>query len=103
MDKKLCCFSETPVSNYCTDYVPDTESSVIALDGDSGHGFKMATISGNWVTELIAKGKQDETRSQWLTVTEYVSQWGDSVNWKEGQGAEWGELIGRESKVAAKL
>ncbi|KAE8369007.1 FAD dependent oxidoreductase [Aspergillus caelatus] len=103
VDKKLCWFSDTPDSNYCIDFVPGTEKSVIALNGDSGHGFKMMPIFGKWVTELIAKGKQDEPRWQWRTPSEIASHWGESVSWRVGQGAEWRELIRAESKGAAKL
>lgn len=101
VDKKLCWFSDTADSNYCIDFVPGSNNSVIVLSGDSGHGFKMMPIFGKWVTDLIVKGRQSEARWKWRNPSENASQWGDSVSWRVGQGAELSELVGLDARVAS--
>ncbi|KPI35099.1 L-saccharopine oxidase [Cyphellophora attinorum] len=56
VDQKMCWFSDTSDSEYCVDFVPDTDQSVIVLAGDSGHGFSMSPFRkpepvNNW--ELV--------------------------------------------------
>jgi sarcosine oxidase/L-pipecolate oxidase len=99
VDKKLCWFSDTADSDYCIDFVPGLDNSVIALAGDSGHGFKMMPIFGKWVVDLLEKGKQNEARWQWRTPSGNASQWGDSVSWRVGQGAELKEIIEANAMV----
>lgn len=99
VDQKLCWFSDTSNSEYCIDFVPDTDQSVIALAGDSGHGFKMMPIFGRWVTELIADGEQKQQRWQWKTCDGKGSDWGASVSWRIGQGGELAELIKDKQKL----
>lgn len=65
VDKKLYWFSDSRDLEYCIDFVPDTAQSLVALSGDSGHGFKMMPIFGKWVVDLLEKGRQDLARWQW--------------------------------------
>jgi hypothetical protein len=53
-----------------------------------------------WVTDLIAKGKQNEVRWKWRSPSKNVSQWGDSVSWRVGQEAELRELVGLNARLA---
>ncbi|OJJ42152.1 hypothetical protein ASPZODRAFT_29407 [Penicilliopsis zonata CBS 506.65] len=93
VDKKLCWFSDTADSDYCIDFVPGSGGSVVALAGDSGHGFKMMPIFGKWVVELLQRGQQSEPRWQWRTPSAGGQQWGDAVSWRVGRGGELTELI----------
>ena len=53
IEKRLCWFADTQDSEYCIDFVPETEKSLIVLSGDSGHGFKMMPVFGKWVVTLM--------------------------------------------------
>ncbi|KAI7241506.1 oxygen oxidoreductase [Hortaea werneckii] len=99
VEQKLCWFADTKDSEYCIDYVPGTQNSLIALSGDSGHGFKMMPIFGSWVTDLIVKGKQTLPRWQWRTEDLRGKNWGDSVSWRIGRARELRELIDEKSKL----
>jgi sarcosine oxidase/L-pipecolate oxidase len=46
------------------DFVPDMEG-VIAVSGDSNHGFKMMPVVGKWVREVLENGKQDHEQWKW--------------------------------------
>jgi sarcosine oxidase/L-pipecolate oxidase len=99
VDKKLCWFADTADSEFCIDYVPGTEQSVICLSGDSGHGFKMMPIFGKWVVELIETGEQVLLRWRWRTLDTSNQEWGASVSWRVGEGGELKELIEARSKL----
>ncbi|CZT15890.1 related to FAD-dependent oxidoreductase [Ramularia collo-cygni] len=99
VDKKLCWFSDTEDSDYLVDFVPDTESSVICLSGDSGHGFKMMPVFGEWVVDLIRKGKQNEGRWKWKNVDLTGKNWGEGVSWRIGKGSELKELLAAKDKL----
>lgn len=99
VDQKLCWFADTKDSDYCIDYVPGTESSVICASGDSGHGFKMMPIFGKWIKELIEKRQQPEARWQWRSDSTADQSWGDAVSWRIGAGAELKELIDRKKQL----
>ena len=58
VQKKLCWFSDTADSEFCIDFVPGTGQSVVAVSGDSGHGFKMMPVFGKWVVQLLEHGRQ---------------------------------------------
>ncbi|KAH6892955.1 FAD dependent oxidoreductase [Thelonectria olida] len=62
VDRKLCWFSDTSDSEYCIDFVPGTQNSLVVLSGDSGHGFKMMPTFGKWVLNLVQNGKQELER-----------------------------------------
>ena len=93
VEQKLCWFADTADSEYCIDYVPGTEKSVVVLSGDSGHGFKMMPVFGKWVCELLERGEQSLSRWQWKSPVEVDANWGDAVSWRIGQGGELKELL----------
>ncbi|KAI9695085.1 MAG: hypothetical protein M1820_008947 [Bogoriella megaspora] len=100
VDKKLCWFADTADSEFCIDYVPSTDQSVIALSGDSGHGFKMMPIFGKWVKELIERGEQHLQRWWWKDTDLKDQNWGEAVSWRIGKGAELKDLIEAQSRIA---
>lgn len=67
IDKHLCWFADTDDSDYIIDFVPDTNSSLVVLTGDSGHGFKMMPIFGEFVEKLLLDQKQTQPKWQWKT------------------------------------
>lgn len=93
VDQKLCWFADTSDSEFCIDYVPGSEKSLIVLSGDSGHGFKMMPIFGKWVKDLIEHGEQRLKRWQWKDVDMTGKNWGEGVSWRIGQGAELMDLV----------
>ncbi|KAJ9633793.1 hypothetical protein H2201_008916 [Coniosporium apollinis] len=104
VDQKLCWFSDTKDSEYCIDFVPGTENSLVVLSGDSGHGFKMMPIFGEWVVDLLQNGKQKLERWQWRKEDQRGVDWGSSVNWRIGETRELKELIvEKEGMVKARL
>ena len=105
VNNKLCWFSDTADSNYCIDFVPGSDGSLVALGGDSGHGFKIIPIFGKWVADLIEVGRQNEKRWQWRNSDGNRSKWGESVSWRVGEGAELRDLVEQKdsSSYKAKL
>ena len=65
IDAHLCWFADTADSDYISDYVPGTDSSLVVLSGDSGHGFKMLPILGDFVVDLLTCGSQDNSKWRW--------------------------------------
>lgn len=100
VDQKLCWFADTADSDYCIDYVPDTENSLICLTGDSGHGFKMMPIFGQWVVDLLQQGTQPEARWRWRTGDDIDNDWGQSVSWRIGRSRELEELIEEKARLS---
>jgi len=105
VDQKMCWFADTADSEYCVDFVPDTNNSVIVLSGDSGHGFKMMPVVGSWVVDLLNKGEQRLPRWQWRRSDGKTgNDWGDAVSWRIGTQKEIREVIEeRERMVKARL
>ncbi|KXT01610.1 hypothetical protein AC578_8016 [Pseudocercospora eumusae] len=104
VDQKLCWFADTADSDYCIDFVPGTQNSVVALSGDSGHGFKMMPIVGKWVAQLLGDGKQSEQRWMWKSVDLTKQNWGEKVSWRIGKGAELRDLLkAKEKLIRARL
>ncbi|KAM0709781.1 hypothetical protein Q7P35_003822 [Cladosporium inversicolor] len=99
VDQKLCWFADTADSEYCIDYVPGSDKSVVVLSGDSGHGFKMMPVFGKWVTELLERGEQSLSRWQWKNPASADTNWGDAVSWRIGQGAELKDLLKAKDKM----
>lgn len=103
VDKKLCWFSDTKDSEYCIDFVPNTEKSLVVLSGDSGHGFKMMPVFGSWVVDLLKQGEQSLARWQWRDIKK-AEDWGEAVSWRIGKERKLSELIEeKERLVRAKL
>ncbi|KEF55113.1 uncharacterized protein A1O9_08766 [Exophiala aquamarina CBS 119918] len=100
VDTKLCWFSDTRDSDYCIDFVPDTEKSLVVLSGDSGHGFKMMPVFGKWVKDLLAKGEQSLLRWQWKVVEDGASgDWGNDVSWRFGEAKELHQIVEERSRM----
>ncbi|KAJ3512637.1 hypothetical protein NM208_g15297 [Fusarium decemcellulare] len=100
--KSLCWFADTADSDFIIDYVPNTSSSVIMLSGDSGHGFKMFPIFGEWVRDLLlaSDGKQPVPRWRWKTPSkDDKGDWGGAVSWRLGNSQEFVDLKPSQSKL----
>ncbi|KAK4061684.1 DAO domain-containing protein [Trichoderma simmonsii] len=98
VDKKLCWFSDTADSDFCIDYVPGWNGSLVVLAGDSGHGFKMTPIVGEWVISLFQDGAQRIPRWRWRSLPNenMVAKgkgWGNKVTWRVGKERELAELL----------
>lgn len=99
VDKKMCWFADTANSEYCVDFVPDTGDSLIVLSGDSGHGFKMMPIVGQWVVKLLEDGNQIFPRWRWRKSQKTGKDWGDEVSWRIGLTREIGEAIAEQQRM----
>ena len=93
VDQKMCWFADTLDSEYCIDFVPGTESSVVVLSGDSGHGFKMMPIFGKWVVELLERGRQERSGWSWRDTDQRGNTWGGKISWRIGEGGEFADLL----------
>ncbi|CAK7265836.1 hypothetical protein SEPCBS57363_001781 [Sporothrix epigloea] len=101
--KKMCWFSDTVDSEYCIDFVPNTDRSLVVLSGDSGHGFKMMCIFGKWVRELLESGRQKHARWTWRKGPgdSQGADWGGNVSWRFGEASETGDIVKeREARTA---
>ncbi|KAH7029537.1 FAD dependent oxidoreductase [Microdochium trichocladiopsis] len=83
IDCHLCWFADTADSDYIIDYVPNTDNSLVVLSGDSGHGFKMLPIFGDFVQTLLEIGRQAEPKWQWKGSKSKVGS-----AWRAGAGQE---------------
>jgi sarcosine oxidase/L-pipecolate oxidase len=100
VDNKMCWFADTGNSEYTVDFVPNTGNSLIVLSGDSGHGFKMMPIVGEWVVKLLKDGKQNLSRWQWRqNQVKGGKEWGDDVSWRIGTTKEIKEVIEEQDRV----
>lgn len=99
VDQKLCWFADTADSDFCIDFVPGSDNSLICLTGDSGHGFKMMPVFGKWVVELISRDEQVEGRWRWKTGSVSGNDWGQAVSWRIGTSRELSELIDEKAKM----
>ena len=93
VEQKLCWFADTADSEYCIDFVPDTDKSLVMLSGDSGHGFKMMPSFGKWVVELLDHQRQKLQRWQWRNTDLRGQDWSTSVSWRIGTSGELRDLI----------
>lgn len=100
VDQKLCWFADSADSDYCIDFVPHTGQSLVALSGDSGHGFKMMPIFGKWVVEMLKSGRQINERWQWRSSDLRGQDWGNSVSWRIGNSQELKTLIRAHQKLS---
>ncbi|CAK7242761.1 MAG: hypothetical protein STHCBS139747_004260 [Sporothrix thermara] len=103
--KKVCWFSDTADSDYCIDYVPETDRSLIVLSGDSGHGFKMMPVFGKWVRELLESGRQTNARWAWRNIDPAKSgaDWGADVSWRFGEASETGDIVKERKTKDARM
>ncbi|KAI1624421.1 oxygen oxidoreductase [Exophiala viscosa] len=100
VEQKMCWFADTSDSDYCVDFVPNTGDSLVVLSGDSGHGFKMMPIVGEWVVRLLADGKQDLSRWRWKQVEgNGGKEWGDDVSWRIGTTKEIDEIAEEQDRM----
>ncbi|EHY54804.1 hypothetical protein HRR90_008383 [Exophiala dermatitidis] len=100
VDKKLCWFADTRDSDFCIDFLPQTDRSVIVLSGDSCHGFKMMPVFGKWVVDLLEAGKQQEPRWQWRNVEPgQEDSLDDSVSWRIGKSRELSDLARKKARL----
>src|SRR5206468_4218413 len=92
VDPFICWFADTADSDFIIDYVPSTSSSVLVLTGDSGHGFKMLPIVGQWVDRLLnsSDGKQGIARWRWRIpkLKRKGESIDDDVSWRIGNVRE---------------
>ncbi|KAK4934910.1 hypothetical protein LTR10_023943 [Elasticomyces elasticus] len=101
VEQKMCWFADTSDSEYCVDFVPNSGDSLVVLTGDSGHGFKMMPIVGEWVVKLLADGKQELPRWRWKqSEGKGGKEWGDDVSWRVGTTKQIGEVIGEQNRMA---
>ena len=102
VDTKLCWFSDTRDSEYCIDFVPGTDKSLVVLSGDSGHGFKMMPVFGKWVVDLLANGEQPLPRWQWRVVeagTGGGGDWANDVSWRFGEAKELQHIVEERNRM----
>ena len=99
VEQRLCWFADTSDSDYCIDFIPETDKSLICLSGDSGHGFKMMPVFGKWVVDLVEKQRQSESRWRWKDESTAGKDWGEAVSWRVGRGQELKELIEEKTKL----
>jgi sarcosine oxidase/L-pipecolate oxidase len=96
----MCWFADTADSEYTVDFVPKTGDSLVVLSGDSGHGFKMMPIVGEWVVKLLEDGRQVLRRWQWRQSQGKGGEaWGDAVSWRIGTTREIKEVIEEQNRA----
>lgn len=96
IDKRLCWIADSKESDFVIDFVPGSDSSLVLLSGDSGHGFKMLPIFGKWVRDLLECGKDRQPISRWQWKDQTSTSTG-SVSWRLGETRELVDL--RPSKL----
>ncbi|EXJ65726.1 uncharacterized protein A1O5_11254 [Cladophialophora psammophila CBS 110553] len=70
------------------------------MSGDSGHGFKMMPIVGQWAVKLLENGQQVLPRWQWKQSQDKEGkQWGDEVSWRIGTTGEVEEILTEHERV----
>ncbi|KAL4910389.1 hypothetical protein BDW74DRAFT_186402 [Aspergillus multicolor] len=101
--KSLCWFADTKDSDFIVDFVPGSKQSVVVLSGDSGHGFKMFPIVGQWVRDLLedADDEQKVVRWRWKEVADEgrKENWGGDVSWRLGESRELRDVLPGRTKL----
>ena len=70
------------------------------MSGDSGHGFKMMPIVGQWVLNLLRDGRQVFSRWQFRQAQEKKgAEWGDAVSWRIGTTREIREVVDEQERM----
>ncbi|KAK1674024.1 FAD dependent oxidoreductase [Colletotrichum godetiae] len=80
VDQHICWCADTADSDYVIDAVPGKKGLYLAT-GDSGHGFKMLPVVGQWIKDLVEKGEQDIVRWKWKE----GSDASHNVSWRAGE------------------
>ncbi|KAF0322163.1 FAD dependent oxidoreductase [Colletotrichum asianum] len=80
INKHICWCADTADSDYVIDAIPGKKGLFLAT-GDSGHGFKMLPVVGDWIKTLIEKGEQSIPRWKWKE----GSDAGSNVSWRAGE------------------
>lgn len=88
IDAHLCWISDTDDSDYIVDFVPGTNSTLVVLSGDSGHGFKMMPIFGRCVESLLQEGRQAERKWRWKE-----SKAKTGAAWRSGESQELAGVV----------
>ncbi|EXF74660.1 FAD dependent oxidoreductase [Colletotrichum fioriniae PJ7] len=81
IDQHICWCADTADSDYVIDAVPGKKGLYLAT-GDSGHGFKMLPVVGQWIKDLVEKGEQSIVRWKWKE----GSDAGQNVSWRADSG-----------------
>lgn len=98
--KQLCWFADSSDSDFVIDYVPGTSSSVVALSGDSGHGFKMFPVFGSWVKDLLESASQKQTIARWKWKHRDSNLEGkEDISWRVGAVTEFAQITPSKSKL----
>ncbi|KAI1490165.1 FAD dependent oxidoreductase [Biscogniauxia mediterranea] len=87
INKKICWCADTADSEYVIDFVPG-KKGIMVVGGDSGHGFKMLPVIGEWVKETMEAGKQVKDRWCWKD----GSDAGGDVSWRVGETIDLNHL-----------
>ncbi|KAH8807876.1 FAD dependent oxidoreductase [Xylogone sp. PMI_703] len=86
IDRHMCWIADSEDSNFVIDYVPGSDRSLVILSGDSGHGFKMLPIMGDFVMKLLTSGKQVIPQWQWKDAQ--VDSAPAKVAWRTGSSID---------------
>ncbi|KAL3475759.1 FAD dependent oxidoreductase [Aspergillus californicus] len=102
--KSLCWFADTKDSDFIIDYVPGTGGSVVLLSGDSGHGFKMFPIVGEWIKSLLEDASLTQAVERWRWKVPFVEEpgtgdWGGDVSWRLGESRELRDVLPGKTKL----
>ncbi|KAF5005656.1 hypothetical protein FDECE_7912 [Fusarium decemcellulare] len=92
--KKMCWVADTRDSDYIIDFVPCTKG-LLVVTGDSGHGFKMLPVVGEWVKKVIEDERQVEARWRWKD----SSAGNGDISWRVGELYDLSE----GNKISSKL
>ncbi|KAK1993434.1 FAD dependent oxidoreductase [Colletotrichum falcatum] len=97
VDQHICWCADSADSDYVIDAVPG-RSGLFVATGDSGHGFKMLPVIGEWIKNLIENGSQDIPRWRWKE----GSDAGNNVSWRAGEVLDLKKL-GFSNKLRGRL
>lgn len=93
--RTLCWFADTKDSDFIVDYVPGSNGNVVVLSGDSGHGFKLFPIVGEWTRDLLAEKSKTQkiARWRWKNESQDKPDWGTDVSWRLGETRELRDVL----------